>query len=98
MNRSQAFFAHRPVLVSLLSFLTSSLPYSLTLLAISSVAWACPGCKEALFDPGGLPQRLATAKGYALSIALMLSVPLLLVATLATAVVRAQRRHKRHAD
>ena len=64
-------------------------------LAACSVASACPMCKEALFDPGQLHHRLATAKGYALSIGLMLSVPLALVVALVTAVVRAQRRHHR---
>ena len=64
-------------------------------LAACSVASACPMCKEALFDPGQLHQRLATAKGYALSIGLMLSVPVILVTTVATVIVRAQRRHHR---
>jgi len=49
---------------------------------------ACPGCKEALFDPGELPQKLSTARGYALSIGLMLAVPLLLIASVTTLVVR----------
>ena len=65
------------------------------LLAVSSEVSACPLCKEALFDPGQMHQRLATAKGYALSIALLLSVPAALVAGVTTLIVRAHRR-KRH--
>ncbi|MBI2174301.1 MAG: hypothetical protein HYU33_03815 [Candidatus Omnitrophica bacterium] len=55
-------------------------------------ALACPGCKEALIEPGELPQRLATAKGYALSIGLFLTVPVLLVSAVAIGVFRATRR------
>ena len=59
------------------------------------VGWACPGCKEALFDPGELPQKLATARGYALSIGLLLLVPFGLVGGLAALVGLAQRRKHR---
>lgn len=62
---------------------------------LSQTAEACPGCKEALFDPGTLPQRLSTAKGYALSIALMLSIPVALVGAIALGIVRAIRRQRR---
>ena len=54
-------------------------------------AEACPACKEALFDPGQLHQKLSTAKGYALSILLMLSVPIALIGSITTLIVRAQR-------
>lgn len=64
------------------------------LVSIAERAWACPGCKEALFDPGHLPQKLAAAKGYALSIGLMLATPVALVAIVATLIVRAQRRDR----
>ena len=64
------------------------------LLAFSTVAWACPFCKEALFDPGQLQQKLSTARGYAMSIALFLSVPAVLVGGVAALIVRAFRRHK----
>ncbi|MBI3321509.1 MAG: hypothetical protein HYZ91_04485 [Candidatus Omnitrophica bacterium] len=57
--------------------------------------WACPGCKEALFDPAHLTQRLSTARGYALSIALLLAMPVGLVSGVTLLVVRAQRRSKR---
>ena len=53
---------------------------------------ACPGCKEALFDPGQLQQRLAAARGYALSIGLMLGMPLALVGGVALLILRASRR------
>jgi len=66
----------------------------LLVLFCAGVAEACPGCKEALFDPGQLPQKLATAKGYAWSIGLMLVVPAGLVSLLAAAIVRAQRRKR----
>ena len=69
-----------------------------TLLMILSVfpgvIEACPGCKEALFDPGQLQQKLATARGYAWSIALMLAVPVALVGGVTTLVVRAARRRR----
>ena len=54
----------------------------------------CPGCKEALFDPGQLPQRLSTARGYALSIAVMLAVPVGLLGGITAVVVRAARRKR----
>ena len=66
----------------------------LVFFASSAVAWACPFCKEALFDPGQLQQKLSTARGYAMSIALFLSVPAVLVGGVAALIVRAFRRHK----
>ncbi|MBI2105188.1 MAG: hypothetical protein HYT90_06435 [Candidatus Omnitrophica bacterium] len=63
----------------------------LLMLSAPVALWACPGCKESLFDPGGLPQRLAVAKGYALSIGLMLAVPLGLVGGLTALVIRSAR-------
>ena len=66
----------------------------LVLLLVPAIAWSCPACKEALFDPGQLAQKLATAKGYALSIGLLLSVPFLLVAGVTMLVVRAAHRKR----
>ena len=60
-------------------------------LFFSSAVEACPGCKEALFDPGQLQQKLSTAKGYALSITLLLCVPVTLIGGIATLIVRARR-------
>ena len=77
-------------------FLIVLLPFTFYLLP--SLAAACPGCKEALFDPGQLAQKLSTAKGYVLSIGLLLSVPFALVATITALVVRSQRRHARRVD
>lgn len=62
------------------------------LLTLPSIGIACPGCKEALFDAGTLPQKLAAAKGYALSIGLMLAMPLLLIGSVGVLIVRAHRR------
>ena len=69
----------------------------LFLVACSALLWptltrACPGCKEALFDPGQLQQKLSTAKGYALSIALLLSVPLALIGGITALIIRARHR------
>ncbi len=72
------------------------LPFAFCLLPL--IAEACPGCKEALFDPGQLAQKLSTAKGYALSIAVLLTVPCALIATVTVLIVRAQRRHARRVD
>ena len=69
----------------------------LALASLAERAWACPGCKEALFDPGQLPQKLATAKGYALSIGLLLAVPAAVLGFIAVQIVRAIRRHQRAA-
>ena len=55
---------------------------------------ACPMCKELLFDPGQLAQKFATAKGYALSIGLLLLVPFVLIASITALVIRACRRAK----
>ena len=70
------------------------LTFDFLLLTFPAIGLACPGCKEALFDPGQLAQKLSTAKGYALSIGLLLSVPFALVAGITALVVRAGR--KRH--
>jgi hypothetical protein len=70
----------------------SLLLLALVLLSMVPQAEGCPGCKEALFDPAQLSQKLATAKGYALSIGLLLAVPFALVGAIAAIVVRAQRR------
>ena len=57
-----------------------------------AVTWACPLCKELLTDPGQFSQKLATAKGYAASILLLLSVPALLIGGVTLLVVRSHRR------
>ena len=67
----------------------------LTIMFAPATVMACPGCKEALFDPGTLPQKLATAKGYALSIGFMLAMPLLLIGSVGVLIVRAHRRKRR---
>lgn len=63
-------------------------------LLLPGLAEACPGCKEALFDPGQLPQKLATAKGYAVSIGILLSVPFLIIAGFAAWIAHNSRRNK----
>ena len=79
--------------------ITQSLNHSITLLLLfSQAAEACPGCKEALFDPSQLPQKLSAAKGYALSIMLLLSVPVLLIGTVTLAVVRARGKGRRASE
>jgi hypothetical protein len=70
------------------------LTFAFLLLTFTGVVWACPGCKEALFDPGQLKQRRSTARGYALSIGLMLAVPALLVVGLSAGIIRSARRRK----
>ena len=67
-------------------------------MVFSEVVEACPGCKEALFDPSQLHQRLSTAKGYAFSIGLMLLMPVGLIGALTALIVRAQRRKSRLVD
>ena len=67
-------------------------------LLVPAIVMACPACKEALFDPGQLKQTLATAKGYAMSIALLLSVPAALIGGTAALIVRAHRRQRSNVD
>lgn len=69
----------------------------LFLLALGWAAsvYACPGCKEALFDPGQLQQKLSMAKGYAWTIGLLLSVPFALIGGVTAMVVRAARQKAR---
>lgn len=64
----------------------------LLVLLWSGLAWACPLCKEALFDPAQARQLAGTAKGYAVSIALLLGVPLLMIGGIAAAIFRSRRR------
>ena len=83
-----------------LKFYLVVLPFAFYLLTstrlFSAAVWACPGCKEALFDPGQLSQKLSTARGYALSIGLLLAVPVGLVGGIAALIILAQRRQHRH--
>ena len=73
--------------------ITQSLNHSITAWWLfPGTAWACPLCKEILTDPGQVVQKLATAKGYAASILLMLSVPALLIGGVTLLVVRSHRR------
>ncbi len=60
-----------------------------------AAVWACPGCKEALFDPGQAHQLIKTAHGYALSISLLLLTPALCLSGLAWWIIRQARRHAR---
>jgi len=62
----------------------------------AAVASACPTCKEALFDPAQAQRILGAAKGYALSIGLMIGMPLLLVGGITLLIVRQVRRVDRH--
>jgi len=78
------FFRNRKFLLLAIMF-TCVLP---------AITWACPLCKEALFDPEQLSQKLATAKGYAMSIGLLLSVPAVLVGGVVALIVRAHRRQR----
>ncbi len=64
-------------------------------LLIAQDVMACPLCKEALFDPSQLHQRISTAKGYALSIGLLLLVPTSLIAGVAMSIIRSARRAQR---
>ena len=77
--------------------LTYSLTHLLTAMVclLPTIADACPGCKEALFDPAQLQQKLATAKGYAWSIGLFLSMPCVLIGSIVTLIVRARGRRQR---
>jgi len=61
----------------------------------SGIAWACPFCKDALFDVSQARQGLQTAQGYAWSIGLLLGVPIGLIGGIATLIMRAQRRARR---
>jgi uncharacterized membrane protein YozB (DUF420 family) len=63
----------------------------LGLLVLPSVAMACPLCKEALADPTQVTQRLATAKAYALSIGVLLAVPVTLITSVTLLILRAHR-------
>ena len=56
-------------------------------------ALACPGCKEAAFDTAEqAQQRMASAKGYGLTIALLLLVPASAVSCVAWKVVGSARK------
>ena len=68
------------------------------ILCVPAAVMACPLCKESLFDPSQLHQKLSMARGYALSIGLLLAVPLGLVVGVTTLIARAQRHARvRHA-
>ncbi len=66
------------------------LPFTFYLLTL--VVEACPLCKEALFDPGQIHQKLSLAKGYAVSIVFMLAMPLALLGGVAALIVRAHHK------
>ena len=62
------------------------------LLCMPATTMACPLCKEALFDPGQIHQKLSLAKGYAVSIVFMLAMPLALLGGVAALIVRAHHK------
>ena len=64
-------------------------------LLLTAVVWACPLCKEALFDASGAAAQSGVVRGYALSIAAMLGIPTLLIGGFTVVLVRAARRVKR---
>ena len=68
---------------------------TLLVLGPANILMACPGCKEAFFDPGQLTQKLSTARAYALSIGLLLTMPAGLLSLITYVVFRAYRRHRR---
>ena len=80
------FVLHDPLFVLLTMLFLVGLP---------AIVMACPACKEALFDPSQLHQKLSAAKGYALSIGLLLSVPSALVIGITWLIVRAARDRRR---
>jgi len=67
---------------------------SAALCLLTSSAWACPLCKEALFSPGEAAAQSRVVQGYAISIAVLLGIPILLVGGLALWLVRSARRTK----
>ncbi len=78
--------------------LTPLLILALVFVAFAAAASACPLCKEALFEPGQLKQRLATAHGYALSIGILLAMPATLIGAISFGIVRSIRRRRRTLD
>lgn len=66
-----------------------------SLFAFPAAVRACPGCKEALIEPAQALQKQSTARGYNLSIALMLAVPATLIGATSALVVRSGRRNRR---
>jgi len=66
--------------------------FTILLALVPTAVWACPTCKEALFEPDQLAQKLSMAKGYALSIALLLGMPVALLGGVTTLIIRAQRQ------
>ena len=62
-----------------------------------TAALACPACKDAVFDSSQAQQTTQRAKGFAVSIALMLGMPALLIGGVATSVVLAHRSAARRA-
>ena len=72
-----------------LSFL---LPFAFCLFSWIPSASTCPDCKEALFDPGQIQQKRSTARGYAVSIGMLLTVPAGLVGGITTLILKSRRR------
>ena len=83
-SRNPQSVAPRPNLLVLSALLILAL-------LIPAMVWACPDCKEVLFDPGQLQQKLSTARGYAISIGMLLTVPAGLIGGLVTLVLKSRR-------
>ena len=62
-----------------------------------AVAWACPLCSQALFSPGETAAQVGTLKGYLVSVAALLGLPLAMIGGIALWIVRASRRAKSRA-
>jgi hypothetical protein len=59
-----------------------------------TVAWACPMCKAFIADEGVNQDPSRVARGYFLSILTMMSMPVLVVGSLGTAIYRAQKKNR----
>jgi hypothetical protein len=66
---------------------------SVVLLSIGlpALVMACPLCKEALFSPGEAAAQSRVVQGYAISIAALLGIPILLVGGITLRLIRSAR-------
>jgi hypothetical protein len=74
------------------TLLNVALWFCLLTFAFCLRASACPGCKEALFDPGQVAETVGRSRGYAWSILLMLAVPCLLLGAVTGLLLQARRK------
>ena len=68
---------------------------ALSTISLAAPLWACPACKDAVSSQADPVLSAKLTRGYARSIAVLMSTPYLLFAGVTFTIVRSARRHRK---